>query len=236
MLLEVADLRISYGDIRAVAGVSFGLERGELVSIIGANGAGKTSILGGVMGMVPVRGGTIRFKGAEITALPSFRRARRGMRLVPERARLFPRLTVEENLMAGAYGLGRTAEVRGRLEWLAGLFPILPEKRRQPASTLSGGQQQQLAIARALVSGPELLLVDEISMGLMPKLVDQVFETLAQLNREQGLTILLVEQNAMASLEISHRAYVLETGVCVYAGAARELLDDPKLKAAYLGD
>ncbi len=236
MLLEVDDLRISYGDIRAVSGVSFDLEKGELVSIIGANGAGKTSILAGVMGMVPVRGGAIRFKGAEITAQPSFQRARNGMRLVPERARLFPRLTVHENLMVGAYGLGKTPAVDQRLEWLQGLFPILAEKSDQPASHLSGGQQQQLAIARALVSGPELLLVDEISMGLMPKLVDQVFEMLARLNREQGLTILLVEQNAMASLEISHRAYVLETGVCVFTGRAKELLDDPKLKAAYLGD
>ncbi len=236
MLLEVEDLRISYGDIRAVAGVSFGLEKGELVSIIGANGAGKTSILAGVMGMVPLRAGSIRFKGAEITTLPSFRRARRGMRLVPERARLFPRLTVHENMLVGAYGLRRTPEVRRRLDWLQGLFPILAEKRDQPAADLSGGQQQQLAIARALVSGPELLLVDEVSMGLMPKLVDQVFEMLARLNREQGLTILLVEQNAMASLEISQRAYVLETGTCVFTGRARELLDDPKLKAAYLGN
>src|SRR5512143_1844851 len=209
MLLEVDDLSISYGDIRAVSGVSFTLAQGELVSIIGANGAGKTSILGGLMGMVPVRRGAIRFKGADITTLASFERARAGMRLVPERARVFPRLTVRENLMTAVYGLRKTVDVQGRTAWLHDLFPILAQRSGQPASTLSGGEQQQLAIARALIADPQLLLVDEVSMGLMPQLVDQVFEVLAQLNREHGLSILLVEQNAMSSLEISHRAYVL---------------------------
>ena len=236
MLLEVSDLSISYGDIRAVSGVSFALEKGELVSIIGANGAGKTSILGGIMGMVPVRRGRIRFKGREMNRLATFARARAGMRLVPERARVFPRLSVLENLMTGVYGLRKKIDVGRRIAWLHDLFPILKERGGQPASTLSGGEQQQLAIARALISNPELLLVDEVSMGLMPKLVDQVFEMLAQLNREHGLTILLVEQNAMASLEISHRAYVLETGTCVYEGRAADLMKDPKLKAAYLGE
>ncbi len=236
MLLEVRELSVSYGDIRAVSGVSLELGRGELVSIIGANGAGKTSILSAVIGMVPVRSGSIRFKGEDLTARPSYRRARGGLRLVPERARLFPRLTVHENLMTGAYRRPRTAELAGRVQWLHELFPILEEKRNQPAATLSGGQQQQLAIARALVSEPELLLVDEISMGLMPKLVDQVFELLADLNRRHGLTILLVEQNATAALAISHRAYVLETGRCVFEGKANELAMDGKLKAAYLGE
>jgi branched-chain amino acid transport system ATP-binding protein len=236
MLLEAIDLKISYGDIRAVSGVGFCLERGELVSIIGANGAGKTTILGGIMGLVPVAGGVIRFKGRDITALPAYQRARQGIRIVPERARVFPRLTVAENLLAGAYGLRRQRDLRSRSDWLYGLFPILKERRDQPAATLSGGEQQQLAIARALISNPEMLLVDEVSMGLMPKLVDQVFDVLAQLNREHGLSILLVEQNAMASLEISQRAYVLETGTCVYEGPAGELLNDPKLKEAYLGE
>ncbi len=236
MLLEVRDLYISYGDIRAVTGVGFALEKGELVSIIGANGAGKTSILGGIMGMVPMERGSIRFKGADMHRMASFERARTGMRLVPERARVFPRLSVHENLMTGVYGLRRKIDVGNRMAWLHDLFPILKERGSQPASTLSGGEQQQLAIARALISNPDLLLVDEVSMGLMPKLVDQVFAVLAQLNREHGLTILLVEQNAMASLEISHRAYVLETGTCVFQGRAADLLNDPKLKAAYLGD
>ncbi len=236
MLLEVNDLRISYGDIRAVTGVSFALKKGEFVSIIGANGAGKTSILGGIMGMVPGHHGCIRFKDRDIGRLPAFERARLGMRIVPERARVFPRLSVRENLMTGVYGLRRRIDVAQRIQWLHGLFPILRERRDQPASTLSGGEQQQLAIARALISNPDLLLVDEVSMGLMPKLVDQVFEVLAQLNRELGLTILLVEQNAMAALEISQRAYVLETGACVYQGRAEDLMNDPKLKAAYLGE
>jgi branched-chain amino acid transport system ATP-binding protein len=168
--------------------------------------------------------------------MASFERARTGMRLVPERARVFTRLSVHENLMTGVYGLRRKMDVGNRMAWLHDLFPILKERGGQPASTLSGGEQQQLAIARALISNPDLLLVDEVSMGLMPKLVDRVFEVLSLLNREHGLTILLVEQNAMASLEISHRAYVLETGTCVYEGRAADLLKDPKLKAAYLGE
>jgi branched-chain amino acid transport system ATP-binding protein len=236
MLLEARELTIAYGDIRAVSRVSFGLERGELVSIIGANGAGKSSILAGLMGLVPLRQGSVRFKGREIGGLPAHARARAGLRLVPERARVFPRLSVRENLLTGVYGMRRRIDLGRRLEWLFGLFPILRERGGQPAATLSGGEQQQLAIARALVSEPDLLLVDEVSMGLMPKLVDQVFEVLARLNRERGLTILLVEQNAAASLEISQRAYVLETGVCVFAGRAEELLREPRLKAAYLGE
>lgn len=236
MLLEVKDLTISYGDIRAVTGVSFTLEKGEFVSIIGANGAGKTSILSGIMGMVPAQRGSIRFKESDIGRWPAFERARQGMRIVPERARVFPRLSVRENLMTGVYGMRRKIDLPERIDWLHGIFPILRERRDQPASTLSGGEQQQLAIARALISNPDLLLVDEVSMGLMPKLVGQVLEVLAQLNRELGLTILLVEQNAMAALEISQRAYVLETGACVYQGRAVDLMNDPKLKAAYLGE
>jgi len=235
MLLEATGLHVAYGDVRAVNGVSFALEEGELVSIIGANGAGKTSILNGIMGIVPLREGQIRFQGEDLTPLPTYRRARAGIRIVPERARVFPRLSVYENLMTGVYGLKKKIDLPRRLDWLYDLFPILKERNRQPAATLSGGEQQQLAIARALVSDPKLLIVDEVSMGLMPKLVDQVFDLLARLNREQGLTILLVEQNAIASLAISRRAYVLETGVCVHSGPAAELMEDPKVKAVYLG-
>ena len=235
MLLDARNLHIAYGDIQAVSGVSFFLEKGELISIIGANGAGKTSILNGIMGIVPLNEGQIQFNNNEVTALATHQRAQAGIRMVPERARVFPRLSVYENLMTGVYGLRKTINVDDQVAWLYDLFPILQERSRQPADTLSGGEQQQLAIARALISNPQLLLVDEVSMGLMPKLVDQVFEVLMQLNRQNGLTILLVEQNAMASLEISHRGYVLETGRCVHEGKAKDLLEDPKVKAVYLG-
>ena len=235
MLLDSRDLHIAYGDIRAVSGVNFYLEKGELVTIIGANGAGKTSILNGIMGIVPLKKGNINFAGIEVTSLATYQRARSGIRIVPERARVFPRLTVYENLMTGVYGLHKTINVDDQIAWLYDLFPILKERNDQPADTLSGGEQQQLAIARALISNPELLLVDEVSMGLMPKLVDQVFRVLKKLNREGGLTILLVEQNAMASLEISHRAYVLETGTCVHEGQAADLLEDTMVKEVYLG-
>ena len=235
MLLDAQDLHIAYGDIRAVSGVNFYLEKGELVSIIGANGAGKTSILNGIMGIVPLKKGEIHFDNEEMTSLVTYQRARAGIRMVPERARVFPRLTVYENLMTGIYGLHKSINVDDQITWLYDLFSILKERNDQPADTLSGGEQQQLAIARALISNPKLLLVDEVSMGLMPKLVDQVFRVLRQLNRERGLTILLVEQNAIASLEISNRAYVLETGRCVHEGQAADLLEDPMVKEVYLG-
>ncbi len=235
MLLSVDNLHISYGDIKAVSGVSFYLEKGELVSIIGANGAGKSSILNGIMGIVPARAGTISFDGKDITKMPAYKRARAGIRMVPERARIFSGLTVYENLMAGAYRLKKKIDIKERLKWLYGLFPILEKRRGQRASTMSGGEQQQLAIARALISGPQLLIVDEVSMGLMPKLADEVFMLLKKLNTEHNLTILLVEQNAISSLEISHRAYVLETGTIAYQGDALSLSEDPKVKEVYLG-
>lgn len=235
MLLEVDNLSVTYGDIAAVRNLSFVLDQGELVSIVGANGAGKTSILNAVMGIEPIRGGKILFSGEDITRLPVHERARRGIRVVPERSRVFPRLTVYENILTGVYGLSKQVAVQTRLEWLYGIFPRLQERSGQLASTLSGGEQQQLAIARALISDPRLLLVDEVSMGLMPKLVDQVFALLHQLNKEFGLTILLVEQNAMASLQISDRGYVMEVGTCAYEGAAGDLIEHPKVKEAYLG-
>jgi branched-chain amino acid transport system ATP-binding protein len=235
MLLEVENLSVAYGDIEAVRSLDFNLDQGELVSIVGANGAGKTSILNAVMGIEPIRGGRIRFNGEDITRLPVHQRARRGIRVVPERSRVFPRLTVYENILTGIYGLRKQVDLPARLAWLYGIFPRLQERGGQLASTLSGGEQQQLAIARALISEPKLLLVDEVSMGLMPILVDQVFALLRQLNKEFGLTILLVEQNAMASLKISDRGYVMETGTCAYQGAAADLIEHPKVKEAYLG-
>lgn len=234
-LLEVSGLGVAYGEHRAVDGVDFRLDRGELVSIVGANGAGKTSILNALMGLVRPSAGRVLLDGRDITGLPAHLRAREGVRLVPERARVFPRLSVQENLLAGVFGLRRIIDVDERMDWLFGLFPILAQRRRQAAATLSGGEQQQLAIARALISDPRLLLVDEVSMGLMPKLVDRVFDLLRDLNRSRGLSILLVEQNAAASLEISHRAYVLETGTVAHQGRAADLMNDPKVRAVYLG-
>ncbi len=235
MLLSVSDLTVAYAGVEAVSGVSFSVGEGELVSIIGANGAGKTSILNAVMGLVPSSGGRIEFDGCDVTRLPSHLRARRRMRIVPERARVFAHLTVRENLLVGAYGLRGTIDLRKKLEWLYGFFPVLEERSAQLARTLSGGEQQQLSIARALISDPKLLLVDEISMGLMPKLVETVFEALRDLNREHGITILLVEQNALASLRISNRGYVLEAGRIALEGNADALVRDAGVREAYLG-
>lgn len=233
MLLEVNDLSISYGDIEAVHGISFHVEKGELVSIIGANGAGKTTTLRALMGLQNVRSGKIMFDGTDITAMPAHKRADLGIRIVPERARCFPQLTVYENLRMGVYG--RSSSLKGELATIYELFPILRERSDQYANTLSGGEQQQLAIARALVSSPRLLLVDEVSMGLMPKLAIQVFEVLRSLNKDKGLTILLVEQNALSSLKISDRGYVLETGNIELEGPSSDLINDDRVREAYLG-
>ena len=235
MLLSVSDLTVAYAGVEAVSGVSFSVGEGELVSIIGANGAGKTSILNAVMGLIPSSGGRIEFDGTDVTRLPSHLRARRRMRIVPERARVFAHLTVRENLFVGAYGLRKTIDLQKKLEWLYGFFPVLEERTEQLARTLSGGEQQQLSIARALISDPKLLLVDEISMGLMPKLVETVFEALRDLNREHGITILLVEQNATLALGIAHNAYVIELGAIVLAGTGESLLKNPEVEKAYLG-
>lgn len=233
-MLEVRDLVVRYGDIEAVRGVSLRVEEGELVAVVGANGAGKTSVLNAVMGIAPVRGGRIFYRGEDVTDLPPHGRARMGIRIVPERGRLFPQLSVMENLMAGVYGLDKS-NLRGKLDFVFSVFPVLAERRSQRASTLSGGEQQMLSIARALMSSPRLLLVDEVSMGLMPKLVDEMFSLLARLHEEEGLTILLVEQNAYKSLRLASRAYVLETGRIVKEGPSSSLLEDEEVRRAYLG-
>lgn len=233
MLLEVKDLYVAYDDIEAVHGISFEVDEGEFVSIIGANGAGKTTTLRALMGLQPVKSGKIIFDGMDITDMPAHKRAAMSIRMVPERARCFPQLTVYENLQMGVYGMQH--RLATMLETVYELFPILEERSRQTASTLSGGEQQQLAIARALVSSPRVLLVDEVSMGLMPKLAEEVFEVLRSLNRDKKLTILLVEQNALSSLRISHRGYVLETGSISAEGTTQELMSDKKVRSAYLG-
>lgn len=236
MLLNVENLHITYKEVEAVHGVSFSINQGELVSIIGANGAGKTSILNSLIGLVPAESESrVIYRGKDISELPAHSRSALGIKIVPERARVFPFLSVYENLMTGLYKMKDRINKKDKLDWLYGFFPVLSERKDQLARTLSGGEQQQLAIARALISEPDLLLVDEISMGLMPKLVEKVFEVLQKLNTEYDLTILIVEQNALASLQISHRGYVLEAGKIVMEGKADSLINDQRVREAYLG-
>ena len=233
-LLEVRNLEVTYGESVAVRGISFTVREGDLLTIIGANGAGKSTTLRAVMGLLKPRSGQIFFQGAEITREPAHLRARRGISLVPEGRRILPDLSVEENLRLGAYTVKRAGDVAAGIERAFTLFPRLKERARQAGKTLSGGEQQMLAIARALMSQPRLLLLDEVSLGLMPILVEQTFATIRELHRK-GATILLVEQNARMALAIATRAYVLETGSITLSGTAAELSADPKVKQAYLG-
>ena len=235
MLLELRQLKVAYGGIQAVKGIDLGVSRGELVCLIGTNGAGKTTTLKAVAGLLPVVADAILYEGAPIGGLPAFELVRRGLALVPEGRGVFGQLTVEENLAMGAYVRSDAAAVRLDLERVFSLFPRLAERRRQSAGTLSGGEQQMLAIGRALMSRPKLMLLDEPSKGLAPLLVQKIFETIVAVARE-GVTILLVEQNARLALEVSSRGYVMETGLITLSGPARELLVDPKVRAAYLGE
>jgi branched-chain amino acid transport system ATP-binding protein len=232
-VLEVADLSVRYGQMAALRGVSFEVRAGEAVGILGANGAGKTTVMRAVMGLVPLASGRIRFDGRALEASPAWERAAAGIAWVPEGRRVFGDLTVEENLAAGGYRLpGR--ERAGARDRVYTLFPRLGERPRQLARTLSGGEQQMLAIGRALMARPRLLLIDEASLGLAPIFVARVFETIGRL-RADGVTLLLVEQNARKSLEVVDRAYLLEVGRIVRHATARALLDDPAVRDAYLG-
>ncbi|HLV65866.1 MAG TPA: ABC transporter ATP-binding protein [Polyangiaceae bacterium] len=233
--LEVNDLTVRYGGIVAVKGISLRVGRGEIVTLIGANGAGKTSTLKAVVGLVPAASGTIRVFGRDTRGTPTHELAARGVALVPEGRAVFGNLTVRENLELGSF---RKREPKGRAERFERcirLFPRLGERLGQDAGTLSGGEQQMLAIARALMGAPELLLLDEPSLGLAPRLVRQIFDSIIEI-AAGGLTILLVEQNTRLALETAHRAYVLATGELVLSGPARELREDPRIRAAYLGD
>ncbi len=234
-LLELRGLKVSYGGIHAVKGIDLAVKSGELVCLIGANGAGKTTTLKGICGLLPVRDGTIHYDGSDITGKPAFELVRRGLAMVPEGRGVFGALTIEENLQMGAYARSDRDGVREDIEHVFTLFPRLKERRRQTAGTMSGGEQQMLAMGRALMSKPRLLLLDEPSMGLAPLMVQKVFETVLEVSRE-GVTILLIEQNAKLALEVSHRGYVMESGEITLAGAADALLHDPKVRAAYLGE
>jgi len=233
-LLEVLDLSVVYGAVRALDGVSFHVPAGKIVALLGANGSGKTTALRAIVGLAPLARGRIFLDGREVQGLPPHRIISRGLAVVPEGRRIFANLTVSENLLLGAYHR-REQEVAPVLERLYATFPRLAERRSQPAGTLSGGEQQMLALGRALMSRPRLLLLDEPSLGLAPLLVREVFHVLQDLNR-QGVTVLLVEQNAAQALELAHYGYVLETGRLVLAGPGQDLLAHPRLQDAYLGD
>jgi branched-chain amino acid transport system ATP-binding protein len=232
-LLEVTDIRTHYGAIEALKGVSLTVEDGEIVTLIGSNGAGKSTTLRSISGLTPASSGKITFAGEEITRTAAHEIAGHGIALSPEGRHCFPRMTVRENLDLGAYRR-RGPEVDEDRERVFSLFPRLQERERQKAGTMSGGEQQMLAIGRALMAGPRLLMLDEPSMGIAPILVQRIYETIAEINRS-GVAILLVEQNANYALEVSRRGYVLETGRVVLANDSSELRDDPEVQRAYLG-
>jgi branched-chain amino acid transport system ATP-binding protein len=234
-LLQVRDCSVAYGAIQAVKGVSLEVHAGELVSLIGSNGAGKTTTMKAITRLLPLAGGEIRLDGQTVTGRGPWELVRQGLAMVPEGRGVFTRMTIFENLQMGAYTRDAGAEVRHDIERLFALFPRLKERRDQLAGTLSGGEQQMLAMARALMSRPRLLLLDEPSMGLSPLMVDKIFEVIQDVSA-QGVTVLLVEQNASRALQIAHRAYVMESGQISLSGPAHDLLHDPKVRAAYLGE
>ena len=233
-MLEVKDVEVAYGSIRALKGISFDVKKGEIISLIGANGAGKTTTLHSISNLIKKQGGSVTFKGEDITNTNPDKIVKAGLIHVPEGRRVFANLTVKENLEMGAYLRNDTAGIKADLEHVYELFPRLRERAKQLAGTLSGGEQQMLAMGRGLMSKPELLLLDEPSMGLAPILVDEIFDIIQKINKD-GTTILLVEQNDKMSLNIANRAYVLENGSISMSGNAKELLNDDRVKKAYLG-
>ncbi|HMF08087.1 MAG TPA: ABC transporter ATP-binding protein [Thermoanaerobaculia bacterium] len=234
-ILEVRDLRVSYGAIEALKGISLRLDAGEIVTLIGANGAGKSTTLRAIMGLVAARSGEVRFRGAATRSTPTFRLVRGGLILVPEGRAIFANLTVLENLELGAYARRDRPGLSADFDKVFGIFPRLKEREKQIGGTLSGGEQQMLAIARALMSRPRVLLLDEPSLGLAPLLVHTIFQSIEEIHR-QGTPVLLVEQNANAALKHSNRAYVLETGVVALEGPSADVAANPKVKEAYLGE
>lgn len=234
MLLEVNDLHVYYGAIHALQGISFTVNEGEIVTLIGANGAGKSTTLRTISGLLSPRRGTVRFRGRDITSTPAEQIVKLGISQVPEGRHIFAPLTVQENLELGAYTRQDKAEMGATIQRVFTSFPRLKERARQLGGTLSGGEQQMLAMGRGLMSHPSLLLLDEPSMGLSPLLVEEIFRIIKEINA-QGTSILLVEQNALMALSIAHRAYVLETGSIVLQGSAQEMRENPQVKAAYLG-
>lgn len=233
-MLKISKLNVNYGAIHAVRDVSLEINKGEIVTLIGANGAGKSSVIRSIMGLTKSHAEEMTYKGVSILGKPAEAHVKLGISLSPEGRRILPQLTVEENLALGAYIRDDEKGIAEDLEYVYSLFPRLKERHKQKGSTLSGGEQQMLAVGRALMSRPELLMLDEPSLGLAPILVDEVFAIIREINA-QGRTILLVEQNAFAALKAAHRAYVLEVGAVNLSGTGAELLNNPKVRAAYLG-
>ena len=233
-MFQIKEIDVFYGDAQALYGLSLQVREGEVVTLVGANGAGKTTTLRAISGLLPVARGEIAFEGRSLLGVPAHRRAELGIALVPEGRELWPQLTVRENLELGAYGKAARRHLSGSLERVYELFPVVKERSRQVAGSMSGGEQQMVAIARALMTRPRLLMLDEPSLGLAPVVVSQVFDTIRRLHAE-GLTILLVEQNLKKALEMADRGYVVETGSISIEGAAADLLVDPTVRSAYLG-
>ena len=233
-MLELEDLHVSYGKIVALRGVSISVSKGEIVTIVGGNGAGKTTTLRTISGILKPASGRVVFKGQDLSGQSTDAVVKAGLAHSPEGRLIFGRMTIAENLRLGAYNRKASGDIKGDMDRMYEMFPVLGERRQQRAGTLSGGEQQMLAIGRSLMSRPDLLLMDEPSLGLAPIIVGQIFEVIADL-REQGVTILLVEQNANEALRVSDRTYVLETGLVTMQGPSDELLRDPQLRTAYLG-
>lgn len=235
-MLKIENLDVFYRGIHALKGISFNIEEGQIVTLIGSNGAGKTTILKVISGIVKQKNGVVLFNGEDITKLPSEKIVELGVIHVPEGRKIFTALNVEENLLMGAYLRKDKKEIEEDLKNVYELFPRLEERKKQMGGTLSGGEQQMLAIGRALMSKPKLLMLDEPSMGLAPIVVQEIFETIEKLNKERNLTVLLVEQNANIALQVAHHAYVIETGEIVLEGSGKELLGDDRVRKAYLGE
>ena len=234
-MLQVQDLKVYYGVINAIKGVSFEVNEGEVIALIGANGAGKTTILHTVTGLVSPKSGSVVFEGKSLTKMPAHKIVGLGMAHVPEGRRVFGQLTVYDNLMLGAFSLRSRTKIEENLRYVYSHFPRLEERKNQVAGTLSGGEQQMLAMGRALMSNPKIILMDEPSMGLSPLLVNEIFKIIKEVSKD-GATVLLVEQNAKKALSIADRAYVLETGKIVMEGRAADLLNDARIRTAYLGE
>lgn len=234
-MLKIKGLQVNYGGIQAVKGVDMEVGQGELVTLIGANGAGKTTTMKAITGLKPYSAGDIEYQGQSIKGVPAHELLKRGLAMVPEGRGIFARMSILENMQMGAYLRNDTAAIESDVERMFGYFPRLKERAKQLAGTLSGGEQQMLAMARALISRPKLLLLDEPSMGLSPIMVEKIFEVVRDISKE-GLTVLLVEQNARLALQAANRGYVMDSGMVTMSGDAKQMLDDPKVRAAYLGE